>query len=83
MIFESEVVSFGKFNKLGLPPSFEVDRIVLHPIPDALQDEFVEGQVARGYFGRMHDSLRTDKNGLRIFVQYFIPENYTKEVYCD
>ena len=78
VIIESNIVKFGSQGKLGLSPEFQPDRIILHPVPDSLQNEFVEGQVARGFFGRMHDSFRNDKNGVRIFVQYFIPEGYTK-----
>lgn len=76
---EGEVVRFGRHKKLGLQPEFFDDRVVLHPIPDSMQDRYREGMVAKGKFGRLHNSKRTDANGCEIFVQYFIPEDFIRE----
>lgn len=66
------VIVKGK-HSLEVAPSFQQHGIYFYPIPKGLLSEVKEGETYIGHFGKVYDTGKRDKNGVRIYTRYFIP----------
>lgn len=63
-----------KNDELEAEPDVMDDALVFHPVPKTLLVNVKEGDIWEGRLGRLWDANKTDKNGKKVFIRYFIPE---------